>query len=147
MGPSRFDGHEAEHDHDVQAQLCAYNTAFAELGLRFRWDALTLASLATIDGERARIAAYIEAHHAHLLNAYSAEFLCEAILAKKSAHYQMCRTASGESTASVAGAASVNSASGVNNAARVNSASDLSRGRSWWESASDDSGVPALAGA
>ena len=50
MSQSRLDGHEAEHGQDVQAQLCAYNTAFAELGLRFRWDARTLASLAN-DGE------------------------------------------------------------------------------------------------
>ncbi|MEM5345464.1 hypothetical protein [Paraburkholderia azotifigens] len=44
-----------------------------------------LTSLATIDGEHARVVAYLQAHQAHLLNAYSAEFLCAAILARKSA--------------------------------------------------------------
>lgn len=90
MNPSQFDAHDSALDAEIQAQLCAYNTAFDELGLRFRWDAHTLTSLAAIDGEQARIAAYIEAHHAHLLNAYSAEFLSRAILEKKNARYPAC---------------------------------------------------------
>ena len=90
MNPSQFDARESALDADVEAQLCAYNSAFDELGLRFRWDARTLASLATIDGEEARITAYIETHHAHLLNAYSAEFLSRAILEKKNARYPAC---------------------------------------------------------
>lgn len=75
----------SSHDRQLEAQLCAFNTAFAELGLRFRWDARTLYSLASIAGESARIAAYIEAHHPHLLKAYSMAFLCEAILERKNA--------------------------------------------------------------
>ncbi|NPT47629.1 hypothetical protein GNZ12_41340 [Paraburkholderia sp. 1N] len=85
MNPSQFDARDSALDAEVEAQLCAYNSAFDELGLRFRWDARTLASLAMIDGEEAQIAAYIEAHHAHLLNAYSAGFLSRAILEKKKA--------------------------------------------------------------
>jgi hypothetical protein len=91
MSTSSFDAYEeAGHDPELQAQLCAYNTAFAELGLRFRWDARTFVSLASIDTEQKRITAYIEAHHAHLLNAYSAEFLSQVILDKKRAHYPAC---------------------------------------------------------
>ncbi|MBP0596247.1 hypothetical protein J8I87_42990 [Paraburkholderia sp. LEh10] len=78
--------HGMDYDHAVDAQLCAFNSAFADLGLRFRWDAQTLTSLATIDGEHARVVTYIETHQPHLLHAYSAEFLCAAILAKKTAH-------------------------------------------------------------
>ncbi|WOD13867.1 hypothetical protein [Paraburkholderia kirstenboschensis] len=89
MNPFQFDAH-STLDAQVQAQLCAYNAAFDELGLRFRWDARTLTSLAAIDGEQARITAYIEAHHAHLLKAYSAEFLSRAILGKKNARYPAC---------------------------------------------------------
>jgi hypothetical protein len=89
MNPFQFDAH-STLDAEVQAQLCAYNAAFDELGLRFRWDARTLTSLAAIDGEQARITAYIEAHHAHLLKAYSAEFLSRAILEKKNARYPAC---------------------------------------------------------
>jgi hypothetical protein len=129
MSHSRFDGHGAEHDQDVQAQLCAYNTAFAELGLRFRWDARTLESLASIAGERARIAAYIEAHHAHLLTAYSVEFLSQAILDKKNAHYPARLAAYGESPTS------------------TNGTLDLPRASSRWAHTTDDPGVPALAGA
>lgn len=78
---------DSAHDAEIEAQLYAYNAAFDELGLRFRWDARTLASLATIDSEQAQIAAYIESHHRHLLKAYSAEFLSRAILDKKRARY------------------------------------------------------------
>ncbi|WP_213295057.1 hypothetical protein [Paraburkholderia sacchari] len=74
-----------EHDQHLHNQLSAFNSAFAELGLRFRWDATTLYSLAEIQGEAARLAAYIETHHAHLLKAYSIDFLCEAILERKNA--------------------------------------------------------------
>jgi hypothetical protein len=80
------DQHRTDYDHAVEAQLCAFNSAFADLGLRFRWDADTLTALTTIDGEQARVAAYLEAHQPHLLSAYSADFLSEAILAKKRAH-------------------------------------------------------------
>jgi hypothetical protein len=73
-------------EHELQAHACAYNMAFAELNLRFRWDAQTLALLISIDGDEACIAAYIEAHHAHLLTAYSAEFLSRAILERKNAY-------------------------------------------------------------
>jgi hypothetical protein len=87
MNPSQFDTRDSAYDAEVSAQLCAYNTAFDELGLRFRWDEQTLTSLAMIDGEQEQIAAYIEAHHPHLLKAYSAEFLSRAILKKKNARY------------------------------------------------------------
>jgi hypothetical protein len=90
MNLSQFDACVSAHDAEVEAQLCAFNSAFEELGLRFRWDARTLASLAFIDGAEAQIAAYLEAHHAHLLKAYSAGFLSRAILEKKNARYPAC---------------------------------------------------------
>ena len=80
------DQHGTHYERSIDAQLCAFNSAFADLGLRFRWDAQMLTSLATIDGEHARVVAYLEAHQPHLLNAYSADFLGDAILAKKRAH-------------------------------------------------------------
>jgi hypothetical protein len=85
MTSAAFDDRRLDDDRDLKAHVCAYNMAFAELGLRFRWDTQTLASLASIDGEAARIVTYIETHHPHLLTAYSAEFLSQAILAKKNA--------------------------------------------------------------
>jgi hypothetical protein len=85
MNPCQLPACESAHDAEVDEQLCAYNAAFEELGLRFRWDERTLTSLATIHDEHEQIAAYIGAHHAHLLNAYSAEFLSHAILDRKKA--------------------------------------------------------------
>ena len=104
MNPSQFDARESVLDAEVEAQLCAYNSAFDELGLRFRWNARTLASLAMIDGEEAQIAAYIEAHHAHLLNAYSVGFLSRAILEKKNARYPACLAMRVESAPSLSDA-------------------------------------------
>ena len=104
MSPYQLDVCDSAHDAEVEAQLCAYNSAFDELGLRFRWDARTLASLAMIDGEEAQIAAYIEAHHAHLLNAYSVGFLSRAILEKKNARYPACLAMRVESAPSLSDA-------------------------------------------
>lgn len=87
MNTCQFDARDSAHDAEVEAQLCAYNGAFEELGLRFRWDERTLTSLAAIHDEQEQIAVYIEAHHAHLLKAYSTEFLTRAILDKKKARY------------------------------------------------------------
>lgn len=128
MSPLRASRHATETDRHLQAQLCAFNMAFAELGLRFRWDAHTLHALASIDNERARVATYIETHHAHLLSAYSVDFLCEAILALKNAQ------APGEWTAAHAAAPG----------ARREPAATAAAGpeRDWSEA-----GLPALAGA
>jgi hypothetical protein len=76
---------------ELQTQLCAYNSAFEELDLMFRWDVETFQSLAHAPSDHARIAQYIELHCPHLLKAYSAEFLCQAIVDKKNAHYEACR--------------------------------------------------------
>ncbi|WP_233828863.1 hypothetical protein [Paraburkholderia sp. ZP32-5] len=85
MNTCQFHTRDSAHDAEVEAQLCAYNAAFEELGLRFRWDERTLMSLSAIHDEQEQIAAYIEMHHPHLLKAYSAEFLSLAILDKKKA--------------------------------------------------------------
>ncbi|MDE1179747.1 hypothetical protein [Paraburkholderia sp.] len=69
------------------AQLVAFNAAFSDLGLRFRWDKETLDALNAFDCDASRVTAYIERHHAHLLKAYDAEFLAQLILHKKSEYY------------------------------------------------------------
>ncbi|SEK13964.1 hypothetical protein [Paraburkholderia diazotrophica] len=120
------DGYRSDYDRAVDAQLCAFNSAFADLGLRFRWDAQTLTSLAAIDGEHARVVAYIEAQQPHLLNAYSAEFLSEAILAKKRAHTPDALPTRAEASSGRA---------------------QRSAGFSIAQYFADDAGLPALAGA
>jgi hypothetical protein len=78
-------------DREIHAQVCAFNTAFEELDLMFRWDAPTYRSLASADSDYGKIALYIETHCAHLLTAYSAEFLCEAIVERKNSTIEACR--------------------------------------------------------
>ncbi|WP_042303379.1 hypothetical protein [Paraburkholderia kururiensis] len=70
------------------AHLDAYNAAFSDLGLRFRWDHDTLAALNEFSSEVARITAYIERFHAHLHRAYDADFLAQLILSKKSEYFR-----------------------------------------------------------
>lgn len=69
---------------DREMQLAAYNAAFAELGLRFRWDMQMFDWLCGIECEKTSVARYIEDFHAHLLKAYEASFLSELIFDKKS---------------------------------------------------------------
>jgi hypothetical protein len=64
-------------DQHAEAQRLAYNAAFDELGLSWSWDADTFARLP--GGARQRVQAYLEREHPHLLRAYDAEFLAEAV--------------------------------------------------------------------
>lgn len=75
------------HDHDAEFHRNAYNAAFYELGLRWHWDAQTYQTLLPKEDEKERIRCYLEQHHAHLLNAYDAEFLIEAIESTKKRCY------------------------------------------------------------
>jgi hypothetical protein len=63
---------------DAQAEAIrqAYNAAFDELGLSWHWDPVTFAGLPR--GARG-VRAYVEQQHPHLLRAYDAEFLVNAI--------------------------------------------------------------------
>ena len=57
----------------------AYNLAFRELGLDWFWDAQTYASLRQTAQQRCHVRSYIETRSPHLLRAYDAEFLVNAI--------------------------------------------------------------------
>jgi hypothetical protein len=61
----------------------AYNAAFGELELSWRWDIPTYRELLKIPEEKSRIRAYIQRHQAHLLRAYDSGFLCDLIYEKK----------------------------------------------------------------
>lgn len=61
----------------------AYNAAFYELGLGWHWDDVTFNRMQSVACEAERIRLYLQAHHAHLLHAYDAEFLARAIEATK----------------------------------------------------------------
>jgi hypothetical protein len=62
----------------------AYNAAFCKLGLYWFWDADTYCNLLPISEERDRIRRYLESEQPHLLRAYDADFLLDAIEAAKS---------------------------------------------------------------
>ncbi|MBB5447017.1 MULTISPECIES: hypothetical protein [unclassified Paraburkholderia] len=89
----------AAADHEDQsddAHLSAYNAAFSELGLRFRWDRATFDMLKEFNGELARITAYIERYHSHLHRAYDADFLAQLILHRKTQYYSEFAATVGE---------------------------------------------------
>jgi hypothetical protein len=62
-----------------EADRHAYNAAFGELELSWRWDARTYRELLGIAAEKDRIRTYIQRHQAHLLRAYDVGFLCDLI--------------------------------------------------------------------
>ena len=63
----------------------AFNAAFRDLGLNWHWDVETYAVLLRLPGEKVRLRTYLEGHHPHLLKAYDADFLINAIQEAKSA--------------------------------------------------------------
>jgi hypothetical protein len=73
---------------DAEIERGAFNAAFYELGLRWHWGSRTYEALAANPCERARVRQYLEQEQSHLLRAYDADFLADAILAAK----QRCRT-------------------------------------------------------
>ena len=64
-------------DTAAEAHRHAYNAAFEELGLTWHWDAATYAGIQARGREGLRT--YLQAEHAHLLRAYEADFLVNAI--------------------------------------------------------------------
>lgn len=70
-----------------EAHRQAYNAAFEELGLNWHWDRVTFACLPA-DG-REGLRRYIEQEHPHLLRAYEADFLVEAIETAKRRCYDV----------------------------------------------------------
>ena len=70
-----------------EAHRQAYNAAFEELGLNWHWDRVTFACLPGAGREGLR--RYIEQEHPHLLRAYEADFLVEAVETAKRRCYEV----------------------------------------------------------
>jgi hypothetical protein len=68
---------------EAERDRSAFNAAFRELGLRWQWDAPTYDALVAHPCERERLRRYLAQEQAHLLRAYDAEFLADAILDAK----------------------------------------------------------------
>ena len=68
---------------DAETERSAFNAAFYELGLRWHWDDATYEQLAHEACEHTRVRRYLESAQPHLLRAYEADFLTQAILRVK----------------------------------------------------------------
>ncbi len=73
-------------DQASEAHRQAYNAAFEELGLNWHWDPVTFACLPAPGRDGVR--AYLETEHPHLLRAYDADFLANAIETAKARYYE-----------------------------------------------------------
>jgi hypothetical protein len=89
----------APNDCAAEAERHAYNAAFEELNLSWRWDAATYASVQARG--RDGLHNYLQAEHAHLLRAYDADFLVNAIETAK-ARYCKAKPAARTHTAAYA---------------------------------------------
>jgi hypothetical protein len=68
-------------DDPLAAELDAYNRAFSDLELPWRWDAETFRQLLAMAGATQEdcVGAYIERHQAHLLRVYEKAFLRDLV--------------------------------------------------------------------
>jgi len=67
----------------LAAELEAYNRAFCELELPWRWDAQTLRHLVSVAPDRDVVGAYVERSQPHLLRVYEKAFLRNLVLSGK----------------------------------------------------------------
>lgn len=67
----------------LATELAAYNHAFCELELPWRWDATTLSQLKSIATDCDVVGAYVERNQAHLLRAYEKAFLRDLVQAAR----------------------------------------------------------------
>ena len=77
--------HHTAADQATEALRHAYNAAFEELSLSWHWDGATYARLQAHGRDGVR--AYLETEQSHLLRAYEADFLVDAIETAKVRFY------------------------------------------------------------
>ena len=75
--------HDGRIDDVAETERRAFNAAFYELGLRLYWDQGTYQTLRANPCERDRVRGYLEGAQSHLLRAYDAEFLADAVMRAK----------------------------------------------------------------
>ena len=90
----QYEDNDLLDDHQVESHRVAYNAAFDELGLNWHWDPVTYALLPARGADGVRH--YLEKEHRHLLRAYDADFLVQAIeTAKQRCHRVMSGSRAG----------------------------------------------------
>jgi len=81
---------EAPSEERMTAELEAYNRAFLELELSWRWDARTFRDLLRIAADRDFVGAYVEQEQPHLLRVYEKSFLRDLVLSAKDRYQREC---------------------------------------------------------
>jgi hypothetical protein len=77
-------------DEGMAAELEAYNRAFLELELSWRWDARTFRDLLRVAADRDFVGAYVERNQPHLLRVYEKSFLRDLVLSAKDRYQREC---------------------------------------------------------
>jgi hypothetical protein len=77
-------------DESMAAELEAYNRAFLELELSWRWDVPTFRDLLRSAGDKDCVGAYVERAQPHLLRVYEKSFLRELVLSAKDRYQRGC---------------------------------------------------------
>ena len=77
-------------DESMAAELEAYNRAFLELELSWRWDAPTFLELLRSAADKDFVGAYIERAQPHLLRVYEKSFLRDLVLSAKDRYQRGC---------------------------------------------------------
>jgi hypothetical protein len=75
-------------DDRIAAELEAYNHAFTELELPWRWDADIFRDLLRVAADRDFVGAYVERNRPHLLRVYEKAFLRDLVLSAKDRYQQ-----------------------------------------------------------
>jgi hypothetical protein len=79
----------------LTAELEAYNHAFSDLELPWRWDAGTLRELLKVASPDDCVSVYVERNQAHLLRVYEKGFLRDLVLSVKERYRREARHAAG----------------------------------------------------
>ena len=76
--------HDERIEGAAELERGAFNAAFYELGLHVYWDKGTYqAAVAAYSNEHDRVRGYLEREQSHLLRAYDADFLTDAVIRAK----------------------------------------------------------------
>jgi hypothetical protein len=67
----------------MDAELAAWNHAFTELGLPWRWDAETFRNLRKTCADSDLVGTYVERNQAHLLRSYEKAFLRDLVVSTR----------------------------------------------------------------
>jgi len=81
---------DAPSEERMAAELEAYNRAFLELELSWRWDARTFRDLWHLAADRDFVGAYVEQQQPHLLRVYEKSFLRDLVLSAKDRYQREC---------------------------------------------------------